>query len=85
METGLAGKGVLVTGASGGIGAACARAFAAEAARVGVHYHRGEDRARALTAELGGQPVLQAAPIPPEAPVTRTHLPASPVSIAGLG
>jgi 3-oxoacyl-[acyl-carrier protein] reductase len=60
METGLAGKGVLVTGASGGIGAACARAFAAEAARVGVHYHRGEDRARALAAELGGQPVLQA-------------------------
>ena len=44
METGLAGKGVLVTGASGGIGAACARAFAAEAARVGVHYHRGEER-----------------------------------------
>ena len=34
METGLAGKGVLVTGASGGIGAACARAFAAEGARV---------------------------------------------------
>src|SRR2546423_240269 len=30
METGLAGKGVVVTGASGGIGAACARAFAAE-------------------------------------------------------
>ena len=34
METGLPGKGVLVTGASGGIGAACARAFAAEGARV---------------------------------------------------
>ncbi|MDX6482375.1 MAG: hypothetical protein QOE95_146, partial [Gaiellaceae bacterium] len=30
METGLDGKGVLVTGASGGIGGACARAFAAE-------------------------------------------------------
>jgi NAD(P)-dependent dehydrogenase (short-subunit alcohol dehydrogenase family) len=28
MDTGLAGKGVLVTGASGGIGSACARAFA---------------------------------------------------------
>ena len=50
METGLAGKGVVVTGASGGIGAACARAFAAEGARVVVHYHRGEERARALAA-----------------------------------
>jgi len=45
METGLAGKGVLVTGASGGIGAACARAFGAEGARVGVHYHQGRERA----------------------------------------
>jgi 3-oxoacyl-[acyl-carrier protein] reductase len=60
METGLAGKGVLVTGASGGIGAACARAFAAEGARVAIHYHRGEERARAVAAELGGAPVLQA-------------------------
>jgi 3-oxoacyl-[acyl-carrier protein] reductase len=45
---------VLVTGASGGIGAACALAFAAEGARVFVHYHRGEERARALADELGG-------------------------------
>jgi len=49
-----------VTGASGGIGAACARAFAAEGARVLVHYHRGEDRAQALAAELGGAPCLAA-------------------------
>jgi 3-oxoacyl-[acyl-carrier protein] reductase len=60
VETGLAGKGVLVTGASGGIGAACARAFAAEGARVAVHYHRGEERAREVAAVLGGAPVLQA-------------------------
>ena len=60
METGLAGKGVLVTGASGGIGAACARAFAAEGARVAVHYHRGEERARDVAAELEGAPVVQA-------------------------
>ena len=60
METGLSGKGVLVTGASGGIGAACARAFTAEGGRVAVHYHRGEERAREVAAELGGAPVLQA-------------------------
>jgi 3-oxoacyl-[acyl-carrier protein] reductase len=51
---------VLVTGASSGIGAACARAFAAEGARVVVHYNRGEDRARVVAEELAGAPVAQA-------------------------
>jgi 3-oxoacyl-[acyl-carrier protein] reductase len=60
METGLSGKGVLVTGGSGGIGAACVRAFAAEGARVAVHYHRGEERAREVAASIGGAPVLRA-------------------------
>jgi 3-oxoacyl-[acyl-carrier protein] reductase len=60
VDTGLSGKGVLVTGASGGIGAACARAFAAEGARVAVHYHRGEERAREVAAALDGAPVVQA-------------------------
>lgn len=60
MDAGLQGKGALVTGASGGIGSACARAFAAEGARVLVHYHRGEDRAGGLAADLGGVPIAQA-------------------------
>jgi 3-oxoacyl-[acyl-carrier protein] reductase len=60
MDTGLAGKCVLVTGGSGGIGSACVRAFAAEGARVAVHYHRGRERAEAVAAELGGVPVVGA-------------------------
>jgi 3-oxoacyl-[acyl-carrier protein] reductase len=60
MDTGLAGKGVLVTGASGVIGSACARAFAGEGSRVVVHYHRGRERAEALGAELGRAPIVQA-------------------------
>jgi 3-oxoacyl-[acyl-carrier protein] reductase len=51
---------VLVTGASGGIGGACVRAFAAEGARVLIHYHRGEDRARSLAAAVEGAVVAQA-------------------------
>jgi 3-oxoacyl-[acyl-carrier protein] reductase len=54
MDLGLAGAGVLVTGASGGIGAATARAFAAEGARVAVHFHRNREAAEALAGELGG-------------------------------
>lgn len=60
MEAGLAGKGVLIAGASGGIGSACARAFHAEGARVLIHYHRGEERAQVLSTELGGAPAVRA-------------------------
>jgi 3-oxoacyl-[acyl-carrier protein] reductase len=52
VQTGLRDKRVLVTGGSGGIGSACVRAFAAEGARVAVHYHRGRERAEALGADV---------------------------------
>lgn len=51
---------MLVTGASGGIGGACTRAFADEGARVLVHYNRGEERARAIAEEVGAAGVEQA-------------------------
>ncbi|HIW94386.1 MAG TPA: SDR family NAD(P)-dependent oxidoreductase, partial [Candidatus Flavonifractor merdipullorum] len=42
---GMQGKTVLITGASRGIGAACARRFAAAGCRVAVNYHHSEDAA----------------------------------------
>jgi 3-oxoacyl-[acyl-carrier protein] reductase len=48
VETGLRGKRVLVTGASGGIGSACVREFIGEGADVVAHYNRGRKRAEAL-------------------------------------
>ncbi len=53
METGLAGKRVLVTGGAGGIGSACVRAFAAEGARVAIHYRTSAERAAELARETG--------------------------------
>ena len=54
VDLGLRDNGVLVTGGAGGIGAATVRAFAAEGARVAVHFHSSGSAARALAEEVGG-------------------------------
>lgn len=48
----LAGKAVLITGASTGIGAALALAFAATGARVGLHYNASREAADALAGRI---------------------------------
>jgi 3-oxoacyl-[acyl-carrier protein] reductase len=63
MQLDLAGKGVLVTGASTGIGAALAKAFAAEGALVAIHYNQSEASARevasAITAAGGSAKLIR--------------------------
>jgi len=48
----LSGKSVLITGASTGIGAELARAFAAQGAKVGLHYNSSSEAAEALAKEI---------------------------------
>ena len=58
MISDLKGKAVLITGASTGIGAAAARAFAREGCKVAVHYNASRDAAESVAADIkaaGGQ------------------------------
>lgn len=51
-------KRVLITGASSGIGAALARAFGAQGAKLALHFNSHEAAARSLAQEIGGEPAL---------------------------
>ena len=79
METGLSGKGVLVTGGAGGIGSAVVRAFADEGAKVAIHYRTNAERAAQLAEETGGTAL--AADLTVEAEVDRLV----PDAVAALG
>lgn len=51
----LAGKAVLVTGSSTGIGAALAKALAAQGAKVGVHYNSSAEAAEKVADDIRGE------------------------------
>ncbi len=70
----LAGKAVLVTGASTGIGAALARALGAQGALVGVHYNASKDAAEAVARDVeqaGGKAFLVRADASSSAEIAR--------------
>jgi len=61
MDLGMQGRSVVVTGASGGIGAAVARLYGAEGADVAVAYHRNLEVAEAVAADVekgGGRAIV---------------------------
>jgi len=71
MESKLANRVVLVTGASGGIGGELVRAFVAEGARVVAHFHEHGDAVRELAHDLGAACVPFGADLTLEAEVER--------------
>jgi 3-oxoacyl-[acyl-carrier protein] reductase len=60
MDSELTGKVILITGASGGIGSAMAKKFAAEGAKLALHYRRGRAQIDALRRELNQPDTLTA-------------------------
>jgi 3-oxoacyl-[acyl-carrier protein] reductase len=70
----LAGKAVLVTGSSTGIGAALARAYARQKAKVGLHYNESGESAEKLAGEIraeGGEVFVVQGDFSKSADVTR--------------
>ena len=77
MNSNLAGKVVIVTGASGGIGSAVARSFAAEGARLVLHYRTGRGRIEKLAREVATDCLMLGADLTREAEVRRLFAAAS--------
>jgi 3-oxoacyl-[acyl-carrier protein] reductase len=73
MDADLRNRTFLVTGAPGGIGVETARAFAAEGARLVLHYHRNRAGAEALARNLQVESALVQADVGAEADVDRMY------------
>src|SRR5688572_14491729 len=72
MNCALSGKVIVVTGASGGIGSAIARQFAAEGSKLVLHYRSQLSAARSLQSDLKGvESILVRADLTKESEVKR--------------
>src|SRR5215216_166177 len=71
MHSNLADRVILVTGASGGIGSAIARAFSKERARVVLHYRKGRKEIQRLQGELATECLPVGADLTKEVEVRR--------------
>ena len=74
MDSDLAGKDDFITGASTGIGAAAARAFARHGSKLVIHYNASKDAAEAVARdcfELGGEAALVAGDVMDPANIER--------------
>ncbi len=73
MDLGLTNKNFLITGASGGIGASCAREFASEGANLVLHYHKNEAAAQELAKSIPCESLVAGADLSQEGEVDRLY------------